>query len=81
MVSFTPAAKIGHRGALLAILAVAALVRLYHLNAPLLEGSTMSVKEVFCANKARSIAGPPLALLDSSFDFLDRDGHLMEFIG
>jgi 4-amino-4-deoxy-L-arabinose transferase-like glycosyltransferase len=55
-----------------AILVLAALLRLYHLGGPVLDG--MSVKQVYMANKARAIARPPFNLLRNDFDFLMDDG-------
>ena len=59
--------------ALFGILATALLVRLYRIDAPVLDG--MSLKQVYNANKARHIAGPPFALLQNTFDWLDDDGQ------
>jgi 4-amino-4-deoxy-L-arabinose transferase-like glycosyltransferase len=58
------------------VLALAALTRLYQWQAPLVD--QMYVKQVFVANKARSIASPPLNPLRSALDFLDPDGRRME---
>jgi 4-amino-4-deoxy-L-arabinose transferase-like glycosyltransferase len=58
-----------------ALLAVAALMRLYHFQAPLLD--QLYVKQVHVANHARNIARAPLNPLRFSFDFLDEQGRPM----
>jgi 4-amino-4-deoxy-L-arabinose transferase-like glycosyltransferase len=70
----------GRKAALFLILAVAVVFRLYRIDAPLVEGSVAAVKQVYIANKARSIAGPPLRLLNPTYDFLDQDGRRMAMI-
>jgi hypothetical protein len=60
------------RLALPAILVLALLLRLYHFGEPVLDG--MSIKQIYMANKARSIARPPFDLLRNDFDFLTADG-------
>lgn len=62
----------GRRLLLPAILVLAALTRLYHFQAPLMD--QMFVKQVYVANKARSIARPPLNPFRDSLDFLDPSG-------
>jgi 4-amino-4-deoxy-L-arabinose transferase-like glycosyltransferase len=57
---------------LLALLIVAALTRLYHFGALILDQH--HGKQVFIANKARNIARSPLSALWNSFDFLDAQG-------
>src|SRR6516165_4257753 len=68
------------KAALLLVVGVAVLLRLYRIDAPLAEGSVAAVKQVYVANKARNIAGPPLRLLNPTYDFLDRDGRRMAMI-
>lgn len=60
---------------LLALLAVAALMRLYHFQTPLLD--QLYVKQIHVANHARNIAKTPLNPLRFSFDFLDEQGKPM----
>src|SRR5439155_26772106 len=62
-----------HRLALTLILAGSFLIRLYHIDTPLLDG--MAVKQLYVAQKARAVAGPPFNLLNNSFDFLTSDGE------
>jgi len=59
--------------AFLLVLALAVVLLLYRINAPLVDG--MSIKQIFVANKARAIAGPPLVLGNNSFDWLDDTGR------
>jgi hypothetical protein len=61
---------------LCALLVVAALTRVYHFQAPLLE--RLYVKQVHQANHARNIARSPLNPLRASLDFLNEDGSRME---
>ncbi len=58
--------------ALPAILALAAVTRLHHLDAPMADN--LQAKQVYVANKARSIAGPPFDPLRNHLDFLDPRG-------
>jgi hypothetical protein len=58
------------------LVVVAALSRLYHFQAPLLE--RLYVKQIYEANHARNIARPPLNPLRASLDFLDEEGGPME---
>src|ERR1700730_13822051 len=62
-----------HRLGLALILTGSFLLRLYHLHTPLLDG--MALKQLYVAQKARAIAGPPFNLLNNSFDFLTDDGE------
>jgi hypothetical protein len=62
--------------ALVGLLAVAALVRLYHVGSPLADGP--QAKQIFVANRARGIARPPFNPLRNSLDFLDQDGRRLE---
>ncbi len=65
------------RLALLAILAGSTLVRLPHFARPMAD--SLLAKQAYVANRARSIARPPLNPLRSSLDFLDADGARMAF--
>ena len=66
--------KIGRaRWILAAILIVAAATRLYKIDAPLLD--QLYVKQVYVANKARSIAQGEWNPLRDSLDFLDERGR------
>ena len=65
------------RLALLAILAGSVLVRLPHFDQPMAD--SLLAKQAYVANRARSIARPPLNPLRSSLDFLDADGGRMAF--
>lgn len=67
-----------HAAILVGILLLTAGVRLYHVGAPLVD--QMFVKQVFVANKARAIAGPPFDLLCNRFDFLDDQGERMRLV-
>ncbi len=58
------------------ILTLAAVVRLYHLGAPLVD--SLHAKQIFVANRARSIARPPFDPLRNTLDFLDANGRRME---
>jgi hypothetical protein len=60
------------------ILLLALITRLYHINGPLVD--QMFVKQVFVANKARSIAGPPFDPLANRFDFLDDNGQRLQLV-
>jgi hypothetical protein len=71
-----PLRQLGPRLGLICLLALAALLRLHHLGAPLADG--MHAKQIFVANRARSIARPPFNPLRNALDFLDRDGRRME---
>jgi 4-amino-4-deoxy-L-arabinose transferase-like glycosyltransferase len=61
-----------------AILAWALLIRLYQIGGPLVD--QMFVKQIFVANKARAIAGPPFNLLADRFDFLDERGQRLQLV-
>lgn len=61
---------------LIALLVAAALLRLYHLQGPLLD--RLYVKQVYVANLARQIAGPPWNPMRCQFDFLDEHGNQMK---
>ncbi|MDR3635949.1 MAG: glycosyltransferase family 39 protein [Isosphaeraceae bacterium] len=65
----------GRRLLLAALLAVAALMRLYHFQTPLVD--QLYVKQVHVANHARNIASPSWNPLRFSFDFLDERGDRM----
>ncbi len=65
------------RLALLAILAGSVLVRLPHFDQPMAD--SLLAKQAYVANRARSIARPPMNPLRSSLDFLDADGARMAF--
>ena len=58
------------------LLTLAAIVRCYHLGAPLAD--SMEAKQIFVANRARSIARPPFDPLRNTLDFLDENGRRME---
>jgi hypothetical protein len=60
------------------ILLLALLTRLYHFTGPLVD--QMFVKQIFVANKARSIAGPPFDPLANRFDFLDENGQRLQLV-
>ncbi len=57
MVARSGTAPARHAAVLVAILLLATLTRLYDIDAPLLD--QMCTKQVYVANRARSIAGPP----------------------
>lgn len=57
---------------LAAILVASALVRLHHLSAPMAD--SLQAKQVYIANKARSIARAPMNPLRNTLDFLDDRG-------
>lgn len=59
--------------ALLFILVMAVGVRLYRLDAPILD--QMYAKQIYVANKARNIAGPPLSPLRNTLSFLQENGE------
>ena len=63
--------------ALLAILALSLAVRLHNISRPMAD--SLLAKQAYVANRARSIAVPPLNPLRSSLDFLDAGGRRMEF--
>lgn len=65
----------GRRLLLAALLAVAALMRLYHFQTPLVD--QLYVKQIHVANHARNIARPSWNPLRFSFDFLDERGDRM----
>ena len=65
--------QVGGRWVLAAILIVAAATRLYKIDAPLLD--QLYVKQVYVANKARSIAKGDWNPLRDSLDFLDEHGR------
>jgi hypothetical protein len=58
--------------ALAAILALATVTRLYRLDGPMADN--LQAKQVYIANKARSIARPPFNPLRNTLDFLDDRG-------
>ncbi len=60
------------------ILALATVTRLYHLNRPMADN--LQGKQVYVANKARAIAGPPFDVLADRLDFLDESGRRIELI-
>lgn len=60
------------------VLLLALVTRLYHINGPLVD--QMFVKQIFVANKARSIAGPPFDPLANRFDFLDENGERLQLV-
>jgi 4-amino-4-deoxy-L-arabinose transferase-like glycosyltransferase len=62
--------------ALLGLVVIAALTRLYQFQGPLLD--RLYVKQIYEANHARNIAAPPLDPLRSTLDFLDDHGQKME---
>lgn len=70
----------GHRPAwvLLLILALAAGLRLHHLNRPMAD--SLQAKQVYIANKARAIAGPPFEPLANRLDFLDDSGQRLMLV-
>jgi 4-amino-4-deoxy-L-arabinose transferase-like glycosyltransferase len=56
------------------ILAGSGLLRLYHINVPLVDG--FWDKQIAVANRSRNMAGPPFHLLSASFDFcISADGR------
>ncbi len=59
--------------AIAGLLALATLTRLYQFQAPMADN--LQAKQVYVANKARSIARPPFNPLRNTLDFLDDDGH------
>ena len=63
--------------ALLAIVAISLGMRLRSLNRPLAD--SLQAKQVYVANRARNIALPPFDPFRSSFDFLNTNGHRLEF--
>jgi hypothetical protein len=66
------------RAVLAGILLLAVGTRLYHIDAPLLD--QLYTKQIFSANKARNIAGPPLDLLCHDLDFLDDSGNRTQLV-
>ncbi len=60
---------------LVSILLLAGLTRLYHLSAPITD--TLAVKQVYTANKARSVARQPWAPQAWTLDFLNESGERM----
>jgi len=60
---------------LLGLLVLSALLRLYRIDAPVVDG--FFDKQVAIANRARAMAGPPFSLLSAAFDFLPEDGRRM----
>ena len=60
---------VGRRGRLACILALAALLRLPQITAPLADN--LQIKQIYVSNKARSIARPPLNPFRNTLDFLD----------
>ncbi len=58
---------------LLGILALAGILRLVDIDAPLIDG--MAIKQIFVAHRARQIAEPPFSLLRNRFDFLSPEGE------
>ncbi len=63
---------------LLAILIASAALRLHHLNAPMADA--LQAKQVYVANKARSIAREPINPLRNTLDFLDERGERLPLI-
>jgi hypothetical protein len=59
--------------ALAAILVLATLTRLHQLDGPMADN--LQAKQVYIANKARSIARPPFNPLRNTLDFLDPEGR------
>ena len=59
--------------ALVAILAASAGVRMHHLGEPMAD--SLQAKQVYVANKARSIAREPVDPLRNTLDFLDEKGE------
>lgn len=57
---------------LAAILALATITRLYQFQGPMADN--LQAKQIYIANKARSIARPPFNPLRNSLDFLDERG-------
>ena len=75
MVGVLPKFKVGIDGRLAGVLVLAALLRLPQIAAPLADN--LQVKQVYVANKARSIARPPLNVFRNTLDFLDDRGDRM----
>ncbi len=75
MVRVLPLFKVGIDGRLAGVLVLAALLRLPQIAAPLAEN--LQAKQVYVANKARSIARPPLNVFRNTLDFLDDRGDRM----
>ncbi len=63
--------------ALLAIVTVSIVLRLPNLDRPLAD--SLQSKQIYTANRARAIAKTPFNPLRSSLDFLNADGHRVEF--
>jgi 4-amino-4-deoxy-L-arabinose transferase-like glycosyltransferase len=63
---------------LLAVLALALVTRLHHFGSPLTDA--LAAKQVYVANKARSIARPPFNPLRHTLDFLDESGSRTRLI-
>jgi hypothetical protein len=61
---------------LLGILLASGLLRLYRINAPVVDG--FWDRQVAYANKSRAMAGPPFHLLNGSYDFLPESGKRVE---
>ena len=61
---------------LAAILVLATVTRLHRLEAPMADN--LQAKQVYIANKARSIAKSPFDPLRNTLDFLDEHGHRIE---
>jgi 4-amino-4-deoxy-L-arabinose transferase-like glycosyltransferase len=64
---------IWQRRAFTLVLVLSTLLRCMHLGTPLLDG--MANKQIFVAQRARGIAGPPFNLMYNSFDFLNDGGE------
>lgn len=54
------------------ILGFAFVTRIVDVNLPLIDG--MPIKQIYVAQRARQIAGPPFDLLNNNFDFMTEDG-------
>src|SRR5262249_47163004 len=69
---FQVSSRLMSRGLFVILLVSTAFLSL-NLNAPLTDG--MSVKQIYVAHKARTIAGPPFDLARNTFDFLEPSGE------
>jgi hypothetical protein len=66
-------------GVILAVILIGAVVvRLYHINAPIVD--QLFTKQVHTANKARHMAGPPWNPNRDTMDFLDEAGQPAHFV-
>ncbi len=68
-----PAAARSSRWALAGVLTLAVLTRLYQFQGPMAD--SLQAKQVYVANKARSIARAPFNPMRNSLDFLDNNGE------